>query len=57
MLFNLCVNRSVDRAPVLEGSHMSTSTICPEPFVLTPVSSTLSDTFSVSRHRLGNTRE
>ena len=36
---NLCVNRSVDRAPVLKGSHTSIRTIGPESFVLTPVSS------------------
>ena len=46
MLSHLCANRSVDRGPALKRSHMSTSTICPEPFVSTPVSSTISDNFS-----------
>ena len=54
---NLCVNRSVDRAPILKGSHMSIRTIGPESFVLTPVSSTINDNFSVYRHRLSNTCE
>ena len=47
MLSHLCVNRSVDRGPTLKTrSHMSTSTICPEQLVSTPVSSTISDNFS-----------
>ena len=47
MLSHLCVNRSVDRGPALiKRSHMSTSTICPEPLVSTPVSSAFSDNFS-----------
>ena len=56
---NLCVNRSVDCALAicLKGSHMSIRTICAGLFVLTPVSRTMSDNFSVSRHRLGNTCE
>ena len=46
MLSHLCVNRSVDRGPALQRSHMSTSTICPEPLVSTPVSSAFSDNFN-----------
>ena len=46
MLSHLCVNRSVDRGPALNRSHMSTSTICPEPLVSPPVSSAFSDNFS-----------
>ena len=45
---HLCVNRSVDRdgPALITKSHMSTSTICPEPLVSTPVSSAFSDNFS-----------
>ena len=46
MLSHLCVNRSVDRGAALKISHMSTGTICPEPLVSTPFSSTISDNFS-----------
>ena len=46
MLSHVCVNRSVDRGPALKRSHMSASTICPEPLVSTPVSSAFSDNFS-----------
>ena len=46
MLSHLCVNRSVDRGPALKRSHVSISTICPDPLVSTPVFSAFSDNFS-----------
>ena len=53
---NLCVNHSVDRAPALKGSRICQSVQYAQGrLFLTPGSRTVSDNFSVSRHRLGNT--